>query len=126
MLDFYLTVAFPFAVDTATVSLVVEPKFFGEAVAFPEARSEILIVESHSFFFSKLISQLPQQVMFLIRADEQGSSKSFEASSLSDLGGFRQPQPVTIGAAVALMSHNSLKVLQHVVAVSYNKRQVIR
>lgn len=88
MLDFHLTVAFPFAVYTATVSLVVEPQFVREAVAFPEARSEILVVESYSLFFSKLFSQLPQHVMLLIRADEQGGSKSFEASFLSNLGGF--------------------------------------
>ena len=119
-LDFHLSIAFPLAVDTATVSLVVEAEFSGQAVAFPEARTKILIVESHTFFFSKLLSQVLQQSVLLIRTDEQGGCKSFEAVFLSNLGGFFQPQPVAIGAAVALMTYHSLKVFEHIVAFSYD------
>jgi hypothetical protein len=125
-LDFHLSIAFPLAVDTATVSLVVEAEFSGQAVALPEARTKILIVESHTFFFSKLLSQVLQQSVLLIRANEQGGCKSFKPVCLSDIGGFSQPQPVTIGAAVALMTYYSLKVFEHIVALSDDQGQASR
>lgn len=124
--DFHLSIAFPLAVDAATVSLVVEAEFPGQAVALSEARTKILVVEPYFLFFSKLLSQILQQSVLLIRTDEQGGCKSFEAVYLSNLGGFLQPQPVAIGAAVALMTYHSLKVFEHIVAFSYDEGKICR
>lgn len=105
---------------------MIEAELSGQAVALPEAGTKILIVESHTFFFSKLLSQVLQQSVLLIRTDKQGRCKSFESVFLSNLGGFFQPQPVTIGAAVALMTYYSLKVFEHIVAFSYDEGQICR
>jgi len=126
VLDFGLAVAFPLAVYTAAVSLVVEPHFFGYTVALPEAWPEVLVIEAHLVLLTKLLTHFSQQVVFLVRADEQGRGEGVESFFAGNLCCLRQPHTIAVGAAVVLVSRHSLKVFGHIVALGNDERQVRR
>ena len=50
-LDLNLAVALPFAVDAATIPLVIETKLTGQAMALAKAWSEVLVIKLHSPLF---------------------------------------------------------------------------
>jgi hypothetical protein len=93
-------------------------------MALPEARSEILIVKLHPVLSGYFLTHLAEQTVVLIGADKQSCGESIESLIMSGFGCFTQSQTVTIGAPVAFMAYYSLKILEHIVAFSDNKREV--
>jgi len=126
VLDFCLTVALPFAVDAAAISLVIESELSGQAMALPKAIPEILIVELHSAFVSRLLSCLSQQAMCLIGAYEQCGGKRVKTFFSGDLCGTGQPYVEAGGAAFpfALVADYESEVFEHVVTLSDDQGNV--
>ena len=115
---------FPFTVDTAAVFLSVEVKFFADPSALVIAGPQVLESEPHPLFLGDTLTDLLQELLILVWADEQRSGKSIKTLQLCYCGRHRKAQTKAIAAAFPLMSHHSPKIVNDIVSFESNQSKV--
>ena len=81
-----LTKPFPLAVQAAAVLLPVEAKLPAYLMTFLKARPKIFIKKAYPLFGSHLLTYLPQKLLVLVGANEQGGTEGGKTPELGCQG----------------------------------------
>ena len=104
------------AEHAAAVFLHVKAQLTGLPLALPKARPEIPIEEGHAVLRRQLLRRLPQQLVVLIGADEQGAGETLESVIRGVPRRLLQPQAVALAAAVIqILRHQAAELPQAVI-----------
>jgi len=75
----YISVALPLAINATAILLAVKIQSFGHSTTIGVAFPEVGIKKIYSLLISHLVTNFKDEVMLLMRADEQGSGESIKA-----------------------------------------------
>ena len=118
----YTGIAFPFTVNAAAVLLTVYAKSFGNMATVRIALAQVGIQKIPTAGFGDMAAHFTNEVMLLVRTDEQSGSKGIKATIGSHLRRFTQAKLKAMLATLSFISRYPAKIVDYIIAIDYAQR----